>query len=939
MLRKLAILTLMALAMPVLGGRPPLLEPVRDINAQPGAPVGLHVPTGARGGAAGDKFYFPMQSPATGIELWKTDGTAAGTAPAPETDAGSPSPFSFNSVVTMGGDLFFVAENAAMGNEVHVLRGESGRVEVLKDVTPGGAHTLRVLMAATEDQLFYRHEPDDFTTELWVSDGTGTGTRLVRMFDLYDTERSGEEKRIVPPGNYIREMHPGDELLYFYMARYYGPGAIWATDGTASGTRTVVENLDSGLFFRTNQITVMGDDGFYFLTENGEAVLYHSSNGGPGERLMQPTFEGEPIYYLDIVETGDTVFYFADASNPTDRRVWRSDGTTSGTVPIAGQGVRGDGGRYPTAIIGDTLYYIGSEAGFPLVRVTPDAEEAEVLLSVGLDSLDEVIRGIEAIDNRWLALISGVSRGGENMHVYDTLTDEFHRVFDPYQGYDYWVDYLGTRGSDIYYTVSKSTPPYYAGAVRRPMEVWRLSAPDRSLELLHTNEGNTQDSAPFHLFPFQDALYFWANDGVNGRQVWKSEGTGESTRPFAVVQDPTIDVYIPGFVSTSERFFFTGRIAPFESTIWSSDGTTSGTIYLTGAPGSIETGIMEALGVIEDQAYFIRYADGERGPAILRSDGTTSGTVKLVMPEIAEGESVGAVAGSSVLGDALHFSAYRWPASGTEPRLRFYRASNGSDLVETLESEVPLLPNESINEFHGFGNRIYFLAQSYPGGPYSTVAKYSLYYYQPDTDSHEIVARNLEGSYNTVRIFPSEEHLLVAVSTSETGLELWTVDESTDELRLVADLNPGQGSSSPHDFHALNGFTYFGATDGVGAAQLWRTDGTTSGTVALTHLPPGSVVGEIVSAEGDLYFAANDTVNGLELWRYDGQRADMVAQLVAGSPGGPTLDLAVAGGILYISGTNTDGVGIDAGHELFAVPLAELETVGARFCDLGWILH
>lgn len=938
MLRKLAVLTLMALAMPVLGGRPPLLEPVRDINALPGPPVGLHVPIGARGGVAGERFYFPMQSPTTGIELWKTDGTAAGTAPAPEAKAGSPSPFSFFSVVEMGGELFFATEGAAVGHEVHVLRGESGAVEVLKDVTPGTAHTLRVLMAATEDQLFFRHEPDDFTTELWVSDGSEAGTRLVRLFDLYDSERSGEEKRVVPPGNYIREMHPGEELLYFYMARYYGPGAIWATDGTASGTRTVVENLDSGLFFRTNQITVMGDDGFYFLTENGEAVLYHSSNGGPGERLMQPTFEGEPIYYLDIVETGDTVFYFADASIPTDRRVWRSDGTTTGTVPIAGQGVRSDGVRYPTAIIGDTLYYIGSDSGFPLVRVTPDTMEAEVLLSVGLDSPHEVIRGIEAIDNRWLALISGVSRGGENMHLYDTQTDEFHRVFDPYQGYDYWVDYIGSRGSDLYFTLSKTTPPYYAGPIRRPMEIWCLSADTLALELLHTNEGTTQDSAPFHLFPFKDALYFWANDGVNGRQGWKSKGTEATTELFAKIQDPTIDVYIPGFVATEDRIFFTGRIGVFESTIWSSDGTTTGTTLLAGEPDSIATGIMEAIGVIEDQAYFIRYADGRRETAILRSDGTTSGTVKLVMPVEASDESVGST-GGIVLGDALYLSANQWSISPSEALLRFYRLRNDSNVVERSESAAILVPGEVAMRLHAHGNRIYYLAQSYPGGPYSTVAKYSLRYYQTDTDTHGIVASNLGGSTNTVQIASTEEHLLVAVSTSETGLELWTVDESTDELRLVADLNPGVGSSSPRDFYRMDSYTYFVATDGTGAAQLWKTDGTTSGTVVLTQFPPGSTVGQIISAEGKLYCAANDTVNGLEVWRYDGTRAEMVAQLVEGSPGGPTLDLAVSGGVLYISGTNADGVGDDAGHELYAIPIAELDGVGAAFCDLGWMLH
>src|SRR5690606_36123537 len=135
----------------------------------------------------------------------------------------------------------------------------------------------------------------------------------------FNQPRGGQEKRPYPTGNFIREMVPGESILYFHLTSYYSPGALWCTDGTPGGTRVVVDNLEPGGFFRTHQTTTLGDDLFYFLTENGEAVLYRSNTGAPGEIVLRPTVDGTPIYYLDIVGTGETVFYFADASSPNDR--------------------------------------------------------------------------------------------------------------------------------------------------------------------------------------------------------------------------------------------------------------------------------------------------------------------------------------------------------------------------------------------------------------------------------------------------------------------------------------------------------------------------------------------------------------------------------------------------------------------------------------------
>ena len=52
----------------------------------------------------------------------------------------------------------------------------------------------------------------------------------------------------------------------------------------------------------------------------------------------------------------------------------------------------------------------------------------------------------------------------------------------------------------------------------------------------------------------------------------------------------------------------------------------------------------------------------------------------------------------------------------------------------------------------------------------------------------------------------------------------------------LKDINPGAGDSSPTGFATLDGAAYFYAWSGT--AEVWRTDGTEIGTVAIAEEAP-----------------------------------------------------------------------------------------------------
>ena len=132
------------------------------------------------------------------------------------------------------------------------------------------------------------------------------------------------------------------------------------------------------------------------------------------------------------------------------------------------------------------------------------------------------------------------------------------------------------------------------------------------------------------------------------------------------------------------------------------------------------------------------------------------------------------------------------------------------------------------------------------------------------------------------------------------GYELWKTDGTESGTALVADINPGSTtdyygdvnpkSSLPKNLTAFNGRLYFSANDGVQGRELWESDGTADGTQLVADINPGGVgsnPGGLTVVGTKLFFVANDGVHGTELWESDGTAAGtmMVKDINPGSAG------------------------------------------------------
>ncbi len=161
--------------------------------------------------------------------------------------------------------------------------------------------------------------------------------------------------------------------------------------------------------------------------------------------------------------------------------------------------------------------------------------------------------------------------------------------------------------------------------------------------------------------------------------------------------------------------------------------------------------------------------------------------------------------------------------------------------------------------------------------------------------------------------------LFFTATTALAGTELWKTDGTTTQL--VADINAGAASSTPTELVEMNGALYFAANDGLNGVELWTSDGTGVGTTLLKDIAPGQIIffppfdsnpRWLTRVGNEILFSADDHVNGVELWKTDGTTFGtvLVKDIFPGSTFGPNsanpeLLTNVGGTLLFRA---TDGV-------------------------------
>ncbi|MBI4945380.1 MAG: T9SS type A sorting domain-containing protein [Bacteroidetes bacterium] len=387
----------------------------------------------------------------------------------------------------------------------------------------------------------------------------------------------------------------------------------------------------------------------------------------------------------------------------------------------------------------------------------------------------------------------------------------------------------------------------------------------------------TGDSYPSFLTNINGTLYFAADNGTNGKELWKSDGTDIGTVMvkdiYPGVTSAMSTMTSPYFTNVNGTLFFTANDGTNGYELWKSDGTDVGTVIvkdinLTGSSNSAY--LTNVNGVL-----FFTANDSTNGYELWKSDGTDAGTV--IVKDINPTGSSNPAYLTNVNG-VLFFTSndstngYElWKSDGTNAGTVMVK-----DIYPGASSSMPITaPTFAFPYFTNSNGILYFFADNGTNGD-------ELWKSDGSTAGTSMVKDiNPAGSSEHFDLINANGTLYVGAYDGTNGVELWKSDGTDAGTVIVKDINPA-GSSNPAYLTNVNGTVYFSAYDGSwNGIELWKSDGTATGTVMVKDVFPGynnSYPSDLTNSNGILYFIAYNGTNGWELWKSDGTAVGTVME-------------------------------------------------------------
>lgn len=294
----------------------------------------------------GDAAVFSAIDATTGREPWRTDGTAAGTFRVADVNPGLPGgAANFFFPEQMGDHVYFRANEPVAGSELWRMPTSGASAELVANVAPAGSSSPLQLVPA-DGNLFFTAEEPTVGRELWRTTGQPGNFTLVDDYDSGATD-SGIGP-IVAFGN----------AVYFPVEGNSAGVELWQAD--AAGTQMVADINPAGDSEPSFQ-TPVGQWLYFFAIGPGNGNELWRSDGVPGGTTelvkdINPT-GSSPCAIPSVTVLADEIFFCAH-DNVSGNELWRSDGTAAGTTMVADINP-GGASSSPSGMVvhGDTLYF------------------------------------------------------------------------------------------------------------------------------------------------------------------------------------------------------------------------------------------------------------------------------------------------------------------------------------------------------------------------------------------------------------------------------------------------------------------------------------------------------------------------------------------------------------------------------------------------------
>jgi ELWxxDGT repeat protein len=547
--------------------------------------------------------------------LWKSNGSSAGTVLIKQVlDVSNFYGITINSLTNFNNNLVF-----NIGLNLWISDGTETGTQILKTFQGINGSLSKRKIGVLGEKFFFSASVADNDYELWESDGTISGTNLFKNLNL---NQSSNPNFFVTINN---------RLLF----RANKNNELWQSDGTPEGTTFVLNipkpdlnvEVQPEFIYTSNHILFFQN---YDPQHNFE--LWKSDGTPQNTGLLKNIITGARSSLSDDkkIKVGNTWYFMA-----TDYRgseLWKSDGTPEGTTIVKDIIPGADGMTiYEMVSIGNIVYFTFRNNGNTSVRLGytggTEANTFEIDLNVNDNNISVNPFSLTVANNKLFFLGDKSGIGITLWTLNGTQATSIHKS-DP-SGF-YPQNLVGANGK-LYFSNSG---------------LWESDGTEAGTKRVYpfTNNAINIPYDPRNLTELKNKLYFVSRftneNSMNLDGLFEISGNNNETKiikEFDFDED-LVTNFVPFMVKTEDLLFFrtkptnlgNGKIS---LDLWASNGTSNGTFFLKklflDMPNRFQV-------VPVNNKLFIlsvpSYSEGSIG--FWATDGTIAGTQELTKPNI-----------------------------------------------------------------------------------------------------------------------------------------------------------------------------------------------------------------------------------------------------------------------------------------------------------------
>ena len=361
--------------------------------------------------------------------------------------------------------------------------------------------------------------------------------------------------------------------------------------------------------------------------------LWVSNGTTAGTTLLRDISPGvassNPTGFKTITALNKAFFWSDDGINGNE--LWVTDGTLGGTEIV--DNINPSGDSYPGF---DSQIFYFANTGKIYFYANDGVNGDELHMSTGVSGNRELVKNVNMSSNQeMLAEYNFIGSDGSNiyynnfgptvasmsMFYTDGTLNSGSQATSPATSNNAKNFVSDTSNSRMYFkTLAESSmgfePHYIASGVRTLI---------KDIDPSDWGEFNRPVLSPSGL------VYFYANDGINGEELWVTDGTSGGTVMIKDIrsgasgssagEEPMI------WDSTNSIFYFTADDGVHGVELWKSDGTDGGTVLVKDIEAGLTGSSPKHLTLLAGKIYF--WAQKNDAYNFFRSDGTEAGTVML----------------------------------------------------------------------------------------------------------------------------------------------------------------------------------------------------------------------------------------------------------------------------------------------------------------------